>query len=326
MPINRRATLAGAALCGLALAPLPGVAQSYPSRIVRLVVPQAPGGTTDVLARAVGERLSKRWGQPVVIENVVGAAGNIGTHNVAKASPDGHTLLVTYEGSQAINPHLYSSQTFDPINDFKPVATFARAGFYVIASPQLPAKNFKEFLELARTRSNPLNYATSGVGSVNHIIGEMLKLEAGINLVHVAHRGIAQAITNISGGHIEAGIAAVPSVIGQVQGGEVRALAVTSGQRSSVTPDVPTIAESGLPNVDVNPWWGMLAPAGIDVSIVNKINTDVNEILQDKGMREFMAKIGAEPYATRPDEFLAILKDNVERWGKVVKATGARAE
>ncbi len=300
--------------------------QPFPTRLVRLVVPQAAGGTTDVLARAIGDRLSRRWNQPVIVENVVGAAGNIGTASVAKAAPDGHTLLVTYEGSQAINPHLYPNQPFDSVRDFQPVATLARAGFYVIASPQLPARDLRALIVLARTRKDPLNYATSGVGSVNHIIGEMLKSEAQINMVHVAHRGIAQAITNISGGHVEAGIAAVPSVIGQVQDGVVRAIAVTSAVRTSVTPDVPTVAESGLPGFDVNPWWGILGPAGLDSALVAKINRDVGEILGEPDMRDFMAKIGAEPYPTSPEAFRTMLKGDVERWGRIVAATGARPE
>lgn len=299
---------------------------AYPTRLVRLVVPQAAGGTTDVLARAIGERLSRRWGQPVVVENVVGAAGNIGTGSVAKSAPDGYTLLVTYEGSQAINPHLYPNQPFDSVRDFQPVATLARAGFYVIVSPQLPVRTFQDFVALARSRTDPLNYATSGVGSVNHIIGEMLKSEAGIRMVHVAHRGIAQAITNISGGHVEAGIAAVPSVIGQVKDGVVRAIAVTSRNRAAVTPEVPTVAESGLPGFAVNPWWGILGPAGLDPALTARINRDVAEILREQDMRAFMAEIGAEPYLTQPEAFGAMLKDDVERWGRIVRETGARPE
>ena len=319
------ALVLGTVLSGLA-ATSPATAQNYPTRLVKLVVPQAAGGTTDVLARAIGERLSKRWGQPVVVENLAGAAGNVGTASVARTAPDGYTLLVTYEGSQAINPHLYANQSFDSVKDFQPVATFSRGAFYVIVSPKLPVADFREFLAKAKASQNSFNYATSGVGSVNHIIGEMIKQEAGLKMTHVAYRGIAQAITDISGGHVEAGVAAVPSVIGQVQGGQVRALAVTSAQRTSVTPDVPTLKESGLPGIDVNPWWGMLAPAGIDPAIVKKINGDLNEILKEPDMIAFMRKIGAEPYATTPDEFLALLKTNVERWGEIVRKTGAKPE
>ena len=320
------ATFCGLLLSGFVAWSSPARAQGYPQRMVRFVVPQAAGGTTDVLARAVGERLSKRWGQPVVVENVAGAAGNIGTSSVAKAAPDGYTLLVTYEGSQAINPHLYANTPFDPVKDFQTVATFARAGFYLIVGPKLPAKTFGEFVALAKGRSDPLNYVTSGVGSVNHIIGEMIKAEAGINMVHVAYRGIAQAIVGISGGHVEAGVAAVPSVIGQVQGGDVRAIAVTSSRRASVSPDVPTLSESGLPGFDVEPWWGLLGPAGLDPAVVARINADVNAILAEPDMQAFMAKIGAEPYATSPEQFSALLKANLERWGAVLKQTGLRPE
>ncbi len=324
--ITRRAALVALPLGGLA-AGRGALAEDapFPTRLVRLVVPQAPGGTTDVLARAVGERLGKRWGQPVIVENVAGAAGNIGTASVARAEPDGHTLLVTYEGSQAINPHLYPNQPFDSVRDFQPIATFARAGFYVIVSPGLPVANLQEFLALARARREPMNYATSGVGSVNHLIGEMLKSEAGFRMVHVAHRGIAQAITNISGGHIEAGVAAVPSVIGQVQDGVVKAIAVTSQDRASVTPTVPTVAESGLPGFDVTPWWGLLGPAGMSPGLVRRINADVNDLLREPTLRDFMTRIGAEPYAIDPDTFRTLLKANVERWGTIVASTNARA-
>lgn len=324
MRFHRRG-LAAALAAAAAFAAGHAAADQYPSRLVRLVVPQAPGGTTDVLARAIGERLSKRWGQPVIVENVAGAAGNVGTGLVAKAAPDGYTLLVTYEGSQAINPHLYPNQPFDSVKDFRPIATLARAGFYVIASPALPASNLKDLIELAKSRKDPINYATSGVGSVNHLIGEMLKVEGGFNMVHVAYRGIAQAITSISGGHVEAGVAAVPSVIGQVQSNVVKAIAVTSATRTPVSPDVPTVAEAGIPGFEVNPWWGILGPAGLEDGLVRRINADVSEILRDPEVKAYMAKIGAEPYASTPEDFAALLAKNVESWGRVVKATGAAA-
>lgn len=315
-----------AAVClAFGIGAAPALAQSYPARLVRFVVPQAPGGTTDVLARAIADRLSKRWGQPVVIENVAGAAGNIGTGQVARSAPDGYTLLATYEGSQAINPHLYP-QNFDSLADFQPVATFSRGGFYVVVAPKLPIADFRAFLQAAKERQPPFTYATSGVGSVNHIIGEMIKKEAGIEMVHVAHRGIAQAITNIAGGHVDVGVVSVSSVIGQVRGGEVRALAVTSLERTSVTPDVPTIAESGLPGFDVNPWWGLLGPAGMDPAVVAKINADMNEILKEPDMRAFMTEIGAEPYATTPTQFRGLLAENIKRWGAIVARTGVKPQ
>ena len=301
-------------------------AQTYPTKVVKLVVPQAPGGTTDVLARAMGERLSKKWGQPVVVENVAGAAGNVGTGAVAKAAPDGYTLLVTYEGSQAINPSLYASQSFDSVKDFQTVATFAQAAFFVICDPKLPVKDLKEFLALAKTRADPFNYASSGVGSVNHLVGEMIKVGAGVKLVHVPFRGVSEAITNITGGHVQAGVASVPSVAGQVRSGTVRALAVSSAKRIELMPDVPTVAEAGIAGFDVNPWWGLLGPAGLDKALVDKINADVAEILRAPETKTFLAAQGAAPFISTPAEFRKILEGNIGMWAKAVADAGLKKQ
>ncbi len=293
-------------------------AQDYPAKIVRFVVPQAPGGTTDVLARAFADRLGRRWGQSVVVENIAGAAGNIGTAAVAKAAPDGYTLLVTYEGSQAINPSLYANQPFDSVKDFQPIATLAQAAFYVICDPKLPVANLRELLAFARSRPEPITYASSGVGSVNHLVGEMIKARTGVPMVHVAFRGVSEAITNITGGHVQAGVASVPSVLGQVRAGTVRAVAVSSGARVKVTPDVPTVAEAGLPGFDVNPWWGILAPAKIRPAIVAKINADVAEILAQPETQAFLAQQGAEAFVSKPDAFSRLLEANIVMWADAV--------
>lgn len=311
-----------AGCCGLSSAP----AQGYPSRLVKIVVPQAPGGTTDVLGRAMAERLSRKWGQSVVVENVAGASGNVGTAAVAKAAPDGHTLLVTYEGSQAINPSLLVGQPFDPVKDFQMVATLAQAAFLVICDPKLPVKDLRELLALARTRTDPINYASSGTGSVNHLVGEMIKVRAGVAMVHVPFRGVSEAITNITGGHVQAGVASVPSVAGQVRGGAVRALAVSSGKRIQLLPDVPTVAEAGLDGFDVNPWWGILAPAGTDAAIVAKLNTDVADILRSDEMKAFLAAQGAEPFLSTPAAFKALLESNISMWARAVADAGLKKQ
>ena len=300
--------------------------QDYPQRLVRLVVPQAAGGTTDVLARAISERLSQKWGQPVVVVNTVGAAGNVGTASVASAAPDGYTLLVTYEGSQAINPSLYATLPFDPVKDFQPVATLAQSGFFVVCDPKLPIRTFQDLLAFARSRTEPITYATSGVGSVNHLIGEMIKVQASLNMTHVPFRGVSDALTNIMGGHVQAGVASIPSVLSQVNSGDIRALAVSSARRSAVSPDVPTIAESGLAGFDVNPWWGILAPVGVDMSIVRKINADVAEILSRAEMQEFLAKQGAQAFVTQPEDFAALLKQNIATWAQAVAAAGLKPQ
>jgi tripartite-type tricarboxylate transporter receptor subunit TctC len=310
------------ACCGVFASP--AGAQQFPSKLVKFLVPQAPGGATDVFARKIGQMLSERWGQPVIVENRAGAAGVIGTNDVAKSAPDGYTLLVTYAGSQAINPSLYPNLPFDSVKDFQPVATLASTPFYLIANPKLAAKDLREFIALANKQPDTYTFASSGIGSVNHLLGEMLKRETGIKIRHVPYRGVAAAISDVIAGHVDTAFSSVPSVLGIIRGGQVRALAISSAKRISVTPDVPTIAESGLPGFDVNPWWGILAPAGTDMAVVRKINSDVGEILRTTEAVEFLAKQGAEPFITTPEEFLAILKADVVTWEKVVKAADVK--
>jgi len=300
----------------------PAAAQPYPSRVVKLIVPQTPGGATDVFARKIGQLLSEKWGQPVVIENRAGAGGVVGTDVVAKSAPDGYTLLVTYAGSQAINPSLYQKIPFDSVKDFQTVATLASTPFVLIVHPKLPAKDLAEYVALARARPDALTYASSGNGSVNHLLGEMLKTEAGIKMLHVPYRGVAPAITDVIGGQVDSAFSSVPSVLQMVQTDKVRALAISSAQRIAAAPEIPTIAESGFPGFDVNPWWGILAPAGIDVAIVRKINEDVADILRTKEMIDFLAAQGAEPLITSPEAFLKILEADVVKWAKVVKSAG----
>jgi len=320
--MNTATRLAGLALAGLMSLPAPAAAQPYPARLVKLVVPQTPGGATDVFARKIGQLLSEKWGQPVVIENRAGAGGVVGTDVVAKSTPDGYTLLVTYAGSQAINPSLYPKIPFDSVNDFQTIATLASTPFVLIVHPKLPAKNLAEYVALARARPDALTYASSGNGSVNHLLGEMLKTEAGIKMLHVPYRGVAPAITDVIGGQVDSAFSSVPSVLQMVQTDKVRALAISSAKRVAAAPEIPTIAESGFPGFDVNPWWGILAPAGIDVTIVRKINEDVANILGTKEMIDFLAAQGAEPLITSPEAFLKILEADVVKWAKVVKSAG----
>jgi len=300
----------------------PAAAQPYPSRVVKLIVPQTPGGATDVFARKIGQLLSEKWGQPVVIENRAGAGGVVGTDVVAKSAPDGYTLLVTYAGSQAINPSLYQKIPFDSVKDFQTVATLASTPFVLIVHSKLPAKDLAEYVALARARPDALTYASSGNGSVNHLLGEMLKTEAGIKMLHVPYRGVAPAITDVIGGQVDSAFSSVPSVLQMVQTDKVRALAISSAKRVAAAPEIPTIAESGFPGFDVNPWWGILAPAGIDMTIVRKINEDVANILRTKEMIDFLAAQGAEPLITSPEAFLKILEADVVKWAKVVKSAG----
>jgi tripartite-type tricarboxylate transporter receptor subunit TctC len=297
-------------------------ADAYPSRLVKFIVPQAPGGATDVFARKLAQMLSERWGQPIVVENRAGAAGTVGTEAVARSAPDGYTLLITYAGSQAVNASLYPNLAFDSVNDFQTIATIASTPFIFIVNPAEPIKTLQDFIALARQKPGVLTYASSGNGSINHLLGEMLKLEANINMLHVPYRGVSAAIADVIAGHVDSAFSSVPSVLGLIKSGDVRALAVSSANRVSAAPDVPTIAESGYPGFDVNPWWGVLAPARIDPAIAGKINADVNEILNSDLMKSFLAAQGAEPLATSPEQFAEMLKRDVKSWAKVIKSAG----
>lgn len=326
--MHRRSMLAalGCALIGLnPFAPL-AAAEPFPSRVVKFVVPQTPGGATDVFARKFAQVLSEKWGQPVIVENRAGAGGVVGTDAVAKSAPDGHTLLVTYAGSQAINPSLYSKIPFDSVKDFQTVATLAVTPFILIVHTQLPAKDLGEFIALARAKPDALTYASSGNGSVNHLLGEMLKSESGIKMLHVPYRGVAPAITDVIGGQVDSAFSSVPSVLQMIRTEKVRALAISSGRRNAAAPEIPTIAESGFPGFDVNPWWGILAPAGTDMAIVRKINSDVESVLRSPEMIAFLATQGAEPLVTSPEKFLEMLQADIAKWAKVVKDANVKLD
>jgi tripartite-type tricarboxylate transporter receptor subunit TctC len=305
---------------------LPASAQQFPDHAVRLIVPQTPGGATDVLARAIGQRLSERWGQPVVVDNRGGAGGIIGTDAVAKAPPDGYSLLVTYVGSQAINQSLYPTLPFDSVKDFETVATIAVVPFFLVVGPALPVRDLADFIALARRQPDHISYASSGNGSINHLLGEMLSRATGIRLVHVPYKGVAPALTDLIGDQVDAAFASVPSVIQHIRSGAVRALAVSSLRRSPSAPDVPTIAEAAVPGFDVDPWWGILAPAGTPAPIVRGINADVAAILETDTMRSFLATQGGEALITTPEAFHALLESDVRKWAEIVKASGARID
>jgi len=317
-------SLIAAAIAAWIAWPSGSFAEDFPTRLVRIIVPQAAGGATDTFARTIGQKLSEHWKQPVVIENRVGAAGVIGTDQVAKAPVDGYTLLVTYEGSQAINPSLYEHLPFDSIKDFTAIGTIATTPFLLIVGPKVEAKTLQEYLALARANPGKLNYGSAGSGSVNHLLGEMLNFEADVRITHVPYKGAPQAIADVIGGHVDSAFASAPSVIASVQQGSVRALAISSGKRAAISPDTPTVAEGGVRNFDVNPWWGIFGPAGLSPSIVNKINADLATILKDPDTVDVLAKQGGTPFVTSPDEFRNLLEKDIAKWAKTVKAAGIK--
>jgi len=315
------------ALCAASLfTTMEARAQAWPAKPVKFIVPQGAAGATDVFARYVGQKLSVKWGQPVVVENKAGAAGVIGTDAVAKAPADGYTMLVTYAGSQAVNQTLYAKLPFDSVRDFETVATIARTPFLLVVGAGSPIRDFKDLIARAKANPGVITYATSGNGSINHLLSESLKVEAGINMVHVPYKAIAAAMTDVMGGQVDNAFAAVPSAIGLVRAGKLRALAVSSARRNASAPDVPTIAELGYPNFDVNPWWGILAPAGTPRAIVDKVNADVAEVLRAPETEAFLKNQGAEALVMSPQEFHQLLVGDVEKWAKVVKSSGARID
>jgi len=299
-------------------------AQDFPSRPVKIVVPQTPGGASDALARIVGQKLSEKWQQPVVVENRPGAGGNVGMEFVAQANPDGHTLLMSYVGSHAINAALYKKLPFDPERDFAPVATLATLPFVLVARPDAPFKTARELSDLARR--NPMTFGSAGNGSVNHLLGVMFNAAAGTRLEHIPYRGAAPAMQDLMSGQISLVFTSLPSVAGSIRSGTLRGVAVTSAQRSSAFPQIPTIAESGFKDFDVSPWFGLFAPAKTASNIIRKMNQDIQEVLKSRDVIEKFQAQGADPFITQPSEFAAILRADLAKWGDVVKSSGAQID
>ena len=319
------ATIGRMSLCALLAGAAAGAAaQGFPSRTVKIVVPQTPGGASDTLARITSQKLSDKWGQPVVVENRAGAGGNVGTEVVATSSADGYTQLMSYVGTQAINGSLYKNLPFDPDKDFAPVATLATLPFVVVSRPDAPFKTIPELV--AAAKKDRLTYGSAGNGSVNHLLGVMFNAAAGVELVHIPYRGAAPAMTDLMGGQINVVFTSLPSVAGSIKTGKLQPIAVTSGKRAATFDSIPTIAESGSKGFDVTPWFGLLAPAGTPANVVEKINADVNEILQRKDVVESFGAQGAEPYLTSPAEFTKVLRADIQKWSKVVKESGAKIE
>ncbi len=319
----RSFVLAMATVLGVVLS-TPAQAQGFPVRPVRIVVPQAPGGASDALARIVAARLSTRWGQQVVVENKAGAGGNIGMEEVARSAGDGHTLLMSYVGTHAINGALYPKLPFDPEKDFAPVATLATLPFVAVVSPSLPARTMQELAELSKRQ--PVSFGSAGNGSVNHLLGEMFNATAGVKITHIPYRGAAPALTDLLAGQIQVVYTSLPSVVGFIRDGRLRPLAVTSATRSPSFPDIPTVAESGYAGFDVNPWFGLFAPAATPAALVQRINADINEVLRQSETAEKFKAAGAEVFVSSPAQFGTLLRDDIVKWTKVVRDSGAKVD
>ncbi len=313
---------------GAAAAPLPGIAQTnFPARPVRIIVPFGPGGASDFLPRLVGAKLSEMWGQPVVVENRTGAAGNIGMELGAKAAPDGYTLTSAPVGNLAINPHMYSRLAYDVFRDFTPVTLVASVQNVLVVHPSIPARSVKELIALAKSRPGELTFGSGGAGSQAHMGGEMLKAMAGIDLVHIAYKGVGDSIKDLVGGQISMIVAQIHSVKPFIDSGKLRALGVANAQRVAVLPNVPTVAEAGnLKGYEAVSWYALVGPAGMPRDAVMKIQSDIAKVLQLADIRERLLGIGADPVGSTPEQLLAVMRADYDRYGAIVRKFGIKVE
>jgi tripartite-type tricarboxylate transporter receptor subunit TctC len=301
-------------------------AQQYPSKPIRIVVPFPPGGFSDVFARVIGTRMSESWGQQVIIDNRTGAGGNIGTEIVAKAPPDGYTLVNGTIGTHAVNATLFSKLPYDPVRDFTAVAFVVEAEGLLVVHPSLPVKTAKDIIALAKAQPGQLTYASAGAGTTGHLAGEVFKTMAKVDITHVPYKGNVPAMTDLMSGQTSMLFATLPTVLPQVQAGRLRGIAVLGAKRSAALPAIPTLAESGLRGFEVNNWTGLFAPAGTSSAIVSKLNTEVLRIMQLPEVQARLPKEGLRFVAMTPQQFGDFVKSEKDKWAPIVKATGAKAD
>jgi tripartite-type tricarboxylate transporter receptor subunit TctC len=292
---------------------------AFPTRAVQIVVPYSTGTTADIVARLLGPKLSERWKAIVVTDNRPGATGAIGMAFAAKAVADGHTLMIVV-ASYSMIPAVYQKLPFDPVKSFAPVVLLTTSGLALVVHPQLPVKSVREFIQLAKRRPGELYYSSPGNGSAQHLAMELFKLETGTHIVHVPHKGLASALTDVVGGHVQTIISTFQTVHPYVIGGRLRMLAATSAERSPAFPDVPTLKEQGLPMLEIETWSGALAPAGTPASVIARLNSDINTLLRQPGIREQLARQGMNPAGGPPDRFGELVKSELARWSRVVAA------
>jgi len=301
-------------------------AQSYPSRPIRLVVPFTPGGTTDIIARVVGNRLGESMGVQVVIDNRAGAAGNIGAELAARAKPDGYTLFMGHIGTLAVNPALYAKLPYDPVKDFAPISMVTLVPNLLVVHPALPVKSVKELISLARARPGKLLYGSTGAGGTPYLAVEYFKLLAKVDLVEIPYKGAAPLTTDLIAGEIALTITGIPAVLPHVKSGRLKALAVSSAKRSPAVPDLPTLSEAGLPDYEATAWYGILAPAGTPREIVAKLNAEISGGLRHPEVADRLLAEGAEPGGSTPEQFAAFIRAETTRWAAVIKATGVKPQ
>jgi tripartite-type tricarboxylate transporter receptor subunit TctC len=301
-------------------------AADYPSRPIRLVVPYPPGASTnDILGRALAIRLTPALGQQVVVDNRPGASGTMGSELVAKAPPDGYTLLVAIQSPLALGPSMYKKLGFDPVKDLAPVARYAAIPYAMVVSNSVPATNVKEFIALAKAKPGALNFASSGVGGTPHMCSELFKRTAGVEIVHIPYKGAGEAVPAVIGGQVEMFCTGLTALTNQIRAGKVRALGIATLKRSQLMPELPTFAEQGLP-IEVVSWTGVAAPAKTPPAIIRRLHQEIVKIVNTPDMQSYMASQGAEPALMGPEEFAAYIRKDIETWAKVVKAAGIKPE
>jgi len=313
-------------LCMVMLIAIPAGAQTYPAKPVRVIVPFPPAGAADIVARAIAQEMSKAWGAQVVVDNRAGAGGLIGAEQAARAAPDGYTLLFASASPMTVNPHLTARPPYDPLKDFTPIILIGFSPNVLVVHPSLPVQSVKALIALAKARPGQLNYASNGVGTLSHLAVELIKFQAGINMVHVPYKGGAPAIIDTVAGHCSVFISAYPTVAGQIRAGRLRAIAVTSAKRIAIAPDLPTVAEAALPGFEAMQWWGAYGPVGLPAELVSKLNADIGKALSSAEVKQRLAADAAEPAGGSPGDLAAYLKTDYERWGRLVKASGIRAD
>jgi tripartite-type tricarboxylate transporter receptor subunit TctC len=301
-------------------------AQAYPAKPIRFIVPFPAGGATDVVARTVGQKLTENLGQPMIVDNRPGAGGNIGAELVVNAPADGYTVLVCSPAEVAINVSLYKKLPYDPVRDFAPVTLATSAPLVLVVHPSVPARSVQELIGLARSRPGQLVYASSGSGGPQHLAGELFKLMANIDMVHVPYKGGAPAITDLVGGHVQLFFGGLPPALPHVRANKLRALAVTSAARTQIMPTTPTIGESGLKGFAIDNWQGMMAPAKTPADIVTRLNTELVKVLRLPEIRQRLFDQGTEPVASSPQQFQAYIKSEIEKYAEVIRKSGAKVD
>jgi tripartite-type tricarboxylate transporter receptor subunit TctC len=309
----------------MAFLPVAAQAQNFPNKPVKVIVTFPPGGTPDIYGRVLSQELSNLWKQPVVVENKTGASGTIGTDFVAKAAPDGYTLLFAADASITIAPLLYAKSPYDPVKDLAPIVNAAAGPFVIMANPSFPANNIKELIALAKAQPGKISYASSGAGGQQHLIMETIKAMAGIDMLHIPYKGFGQAVTDVLANQVPLVVGGITASIGHTQSGKLKALGITGTKRSSFFPGVATVAET-LPGFDITAWYGFLAPAGTPREIINKINEDVVAIIKRPDFQARLAKDAIDPVANTPEQFAAQIKADIAMWTKIVKASGAKLD